>query len=81
MIAPHELTDGYEKNPIISMQTLRADFNGAILQFLIGLYQVALGSNSEIVWSRYFRNPPSPEIVKDFFLPLNICIYTVRPRS
>jgi len=69
MIAPHELTDGYEENPIISLQTLRADFNGALLQFLIGLYQVALGSNSEIVWSRYFRNPPSPKIIKDSFLP------------
>ena len=38
-IAPHEITDGIETDPVASIDAPRADFNGALVQFLVGLVQ------------------------------------------
>lgn len=70
-IAPHEITDGIEHDPIVALDAARPDFNGALIQFLIGLVQTAwarAGKNFEretMLWE-----PPSPAFLKESFAPL-----------
>ncbi len=39
----------------------RADFNGALMQFLIGLLQTAFAPPDDKTWRRYYDTPPTPE--------------------
>ncbi len=70
-IAPHQITDGVEHDPIVALDAVRPDFNGALIQFLIGLVQTAwarAGKSFEretMLWE-----PPSPESLKEYFAPL-----------
>lgn len=70
-IAPHQITDSIERDPIVALDAVRPDFNGGLIQFLIGLVQTA--------WSRAGKSfdrdallwqPPSPELLKERFAPL-----------
>lgn len=69
-IMPWQLTDQYEENPIIALNTPRPDFNGALIQFLIGLLQTAMppekSDNSD--WVAYLESPPLPDVLKEKFL-------------
>jgi len=40
-IAPYQITDGIGQDPIVALDAVRPDFNGALIQFLIGLVQTA----------------------------------------
>ncbi|AKB19752.1 type I-E CRISPR-associated protein Cse1/CasA [Methanosarcina sp. WWM596] len=68
IIAPWQLTRGLEsENPITELASPRPDFNGALIQFLIGLVQTAMPPKNERAWKNVLINPPSPEILKKAF--------------
>jgi CRISPR system Cascade subunit CasA len=66
-ISPSQITDGLATNPIISLAASRPDFNGALIQFLIGLVQTACPPADESEWRKKFRSPPSPDELKAAF--------------
>jgi len=66
-IAPWQITEDYE-NPIKHLAALRADFNGALVQFLIGLVQTALPPSNDREWFRRFESPPEPEELRKRFI-------------
>ena len=66
-ISPSQVTDGLATNPVIALAAPRPDFNGALIQFLIGLVQTACPPTGESEWQKKFRNPPSSEELKAAF--------------
>jgi len=66
-ISPSQITDGLATNPIIALAAPRPDFNGALIQFLIGLVQTAFPPADEPEWQEKFMNPPSPDELKAAF--------------
>ena len=60
-IAPWQVTDQFDSNPIVELNAPRADFNGALIQFLIGLVQTAAAPEKRSEWDRKLYRPPSPE--------------------
>ncbi len=63
-ITPYEITDQIDSNPIIEIITPRADFKGALYQFLIGLFQTIYAPKNEMEWEDNFNEPPSSEKLK-----------------
>jgi len=70
-IAPHEITDRLDSDPVVALDAPRPDFNGALIQFLIGLVQTAWVRGDEY-WDRdeMLWSPPGPERLQALFLPL-----------
>lgn len=66
-IAPWMVTDQLESNPFVSLFTQRADFNGSLIQFMIGLVQTTMSPINEREWRKYFTSPPKPEELKEKF--------------
>ncbi|MGH8673999.1 MAG: type I-E CRISPR-associated protein Cse1/CasA [Burkholderiales bacterium] len=70
-IAPHEITGRIDSDPVVALDAPRPDFNGALIQFLIGLVQTAwvradeFWDRDEMLWS-----PPGPERLQALFSPL-----------
>jgi len=64
MIAPWQVTDRFAENPIVSLNAPRADFNGALIQFLIGLVQTVAAPRNTAEWRKKLKEPPSPEELK-----------------
>lgn len=65
-ISPYQITDP----TIIALDARRADFNGALIQFLIGLIQTTTPMDSEVEWKQLNEQPPSTEDLKEWFLPV-----------
>jgi len=67
-IAPWQLTDGHDTDPIVALDAPRADFQGALAQFLIGLLQTAAPPDpgKGIDWDRWLEEPP-PERLRELF--------------
>ena len=61
LITPSQVTDNIRDNPIVAVDAARPDFNGALLQFFIGLLQTCLAPSSVIEWKRMLRQPLTPE--------------------
>lgn len=66
-IAPWQLTESAD--PVLTLDAPRADFNGALMQFLIGLLQTAAAPREQNEWAAWLENPPSPEQLKSRFEP------------
>lgn len=66
-ISPYQITTDPVTNPVIALDSPRPDFNGALIQFLIGLVQTACPPADESEWRKKFRNPPSPDELKAAF--------------
>jgi CRISPR system Cascade subunit CasA len=66
-IAPWEITDKLDSNPIISLAAPRPDFNGSMIQFLIGLVQTTMSPKNEREWRKYFINPPTTDDLQETF--------------
>jgi CRISPR system Cascade subunit CasA len=66
-IAPWEITDELDSNPIISLAAPRPDFNGSLIQFLIGLVQTTMSPRNERDWRKYFTNPPEVSELQEAF--------------
>jgi CRISPR system Cascade subunit CasA len=64
-IAPHQLCDPR----IAAFDADRADFNGALAQFAIGLLQTTTPVDNLIEWRALFNTPPDSATLADWFLP------------
>ncbi|GJL83250.1 MAG: type I-E CRISPR-associated protein Cse1/CasA [marine bacterium B5-7] len=65
LIAPWQITD--TENPVRRLASPRPDFNGALLQFLIGLLQTTSPAENHNQWVDWLEQPPSPEILHEIF--------------
>jgi CRISPR system Cascade subunit CasA len=54
----------------IAFDADRADFNGALAQFAIGLLQTTTPARSAAQWRAWFRQPPDAITLTDWFAPL-----------
>lgn len=63
-IAPWQITE----TDIISISSPRADFDGALIQFLIGLLQTTMTPKDEDEWGIFLEQPPQPEELKTRFI-------------
>lgn len=62
-IAPRQIGEP----DIVALDARRPDFNGALIQFLIGLVQTATHMNSHAEWKQWYDAPPSVETLKHWF--------------
>jgi CRISPR system Cascade subunit CasA len=69
IIAPWQITESAD--PVLKLAAPRPDFNGALLQFLIGLLQTACPPEDGEAWADWLEEPPAPEILRDKFLPFS----------
>lgn len=67
IIAPWQVTDEIGSNPIVSLDANRPDFNGALIQFLIGLVQTTMAPNKDKNWRTGFDKPPEADELKAAF--------------
>lgn len=65
-IAPCQITDhvGMDKSPIVAIASPRPDFDGALVQFLIGLLQTTCTPPNKGTWRQWRKEPPSAEELK-----------------
>lgn len=70
-IAPWQITDGYADNPVVALTASRPDFNGALIQFLIGLVQTIAAPADEDEWDNLLDSPPTPEDLKRKFMTVS----------
>ena len=68
-ITPWQITDQHDSNPIITLNLPRADFNGSLTQFLIGLLQSTTNIERRKEWRRLLANPPTPDELRTQFAP------------
>lgn len=66
-IAPWEITQNFSENPVISLDAPRPDFNGALIQFLIGLVQTVAAPQNGTEWRKRLTDPPTPDELKEKF--------------
>ena len=68
-IAPWELTSNFDRNPIVALAAPRPDFQGGLMQFLIGLLQTAAppDEDNDLEWEKWFEEPPTPEELRAKF--------------
>jgi len=66
-VAPWQITDQHEGNRIVALDAPRPDFNGALMQFLIGLLQVAAPPEQvdDSDWAEWLEQVPSPELLRE----------------
>ena len=67
--AENRLIKAYEvvQNDIIALDAPRADFNAALMQFLIGLLQTVSAPENPRAWRKLFNQPPSEDELKKKF--------------
>ncbi|HET8552558.1 MAG TPA: type I-E CRISPR-associated protein Cse1/CasA [Gammaproteobacteria bacterium] len=66
-VAPWQLTE--PDDPPVALAAPRADFNGALAQFWIGLLQTAFAPTSSEHWEELFEAPPGPDRLREAFAP------------
>lgn len=66
-IAPWQVTDGFDVDPIVAFDWPRADFNGAAHELLIGLLSTVAAPEGPIEWESWWFDPPSPADLKQRF--------------
>ena len=66
-ISPWQLTE--TADPVLAVNAPRADFNGALMQFLIGLLQTCATPESRDLWFDWLALPPSPAQLRECFKP------------
>ena len=64
-IAPWQVAEGVD--PVVRLGSPRHDFDGSLIQFLIGLLQTAAAPSSDELWLEWLLTPPSPEVLRDKF--------------
>src|SRR4051812_2394096 len=60
---PSMLADDLGGNPVAALATSRPDFDGAVLECLIGLYTAAFLLKNEDEWRQIWRSPPTPAFI------------------
>ncbi len=70
-IAPWQVTERFAEDPVIALASPRADFDGALVQFLLGLLETALATpDARDRLSRPWRTPPDSWCLREAFAPL-----------
>jgi CRISPR system Cascade subunit CasA len=69
-IAPSDITKEISSSPLVGLNCIRPDFNGALIQFLIGLVQASIAPKRDAEWLKYVMEPPTPDMLKKAFEPL-----------
>lgn len=69
-IAPAEITDCVDTNPVVALDWPRADFRLAGLEFLIGLIATACPPRDGHAWLKYWRDPPTLDALDAAFAPI-----------
>lgn len=64
IIKPWEVTDRFSEKPIVGLNAPRPDFNGALIQFLIGLVQTTAAPANRIEWKQKLKTPPAKDELK-----------------
>ena len=64
-IMPWQIAEA--ENPVIEINALRPDFQGALYQFLIGLLQTCFAPEDEDVWEEYWKRFPEPKELRNAF--------------
>ena len=67
MITPDGVTSNYDDDPVIALDAPRPDFNGALIQFLIGLVQTTAAPEHEKAWRAWLKKPPDPAELRERF--------------
>lgn len=65
-VAPHQIVGD---DPVVALDLPRADFAGAMLEFLIGLLATAYAPDGDGVWADRLFAPPTPETLEAAFCP------------
>jgi len=68
-IRPWEITDRIEEDPFVALDVPRADFNGSLIQWLIGLLQTVHCPENDRAWEKLYIDPPSPEMLRAWCQP------------
>jgi len=63
------------QNDIVTLDAPRADFNAALMQFLIGLLQTLFAPEDPIAWHKLFNQPPSENELKKKFKGIEKAFY------
>ena len=66
-VAPPQLA----RPDIVAFDADRADFNGALAQFGIGLLQTTTPVERDREWRALFKEPPSGETLAEWFAPVS----------
>lgn len=66
-IAPWEVTKDFSENPVVSLDAPRPDFNGALIQFLIGLVQTVAAPQNGAERRKRLAEPPTPDELEEKF--------------
>jgi len=69
-IAPWEVTASHSDDPVVGLAAPRPDFNGALIQFLIGLFQITCAPDSPRAWRQWLHNPPAAAELQAKFEPI-----------
>jgi len=64
-IAPYQITE--TGDPVISLNGPRADFNGALMEFLVGLLQTTVAPEDHNSWVDWLEIPPSADELQQKF--------------
>lgn len=64
-IAPWQIAE--TENPISELDAPRADFQGALYQFLIGLLQTAFAPEDHDDWLEFWHTAPTPDVLREAF--------------
>ncbi|MBN2733692.1 MAG: type I-E CRISPR-associated protein Cse1/CasA [Methanomicrobiaceae archaeon] len=67
VIAPFEIFVLDIKTAVSSFNAPRPDFNGSLIQFMIGLVQTTMAPEDEGEWDEFIENPPDETEVKKAF--------------
>ncbi|MDP2211520.1 MAG: type I-E CRISPR-associated protein Cse1/CasA [Candidatus Aquicultor sp.] len=67
MIAPWQVTSDFDVNPVVALNAPRPDFNGALIQFLIGLVQTVAAPANRIEWKKELLKPPASVELQEKF--------------
>jgi len=70
-IRPYEMVDHLDDDPFLDIDAARPDFNGALIQFLIGIIQTVLTPVDEVEWVERFIDPPSSEELRTLMDPIS----------
>jgi CRISPR system Cascade subunit CasA len=64
-IAPWQISEA--DNPVMELAAPRADFQGALYQFLIGLLQTTFAPEDHDEWLVYWQDPPASNLLREVF--------------
>lgn len=62
-VSPTELS----RSDLVAFDAVRADFNGALAQFAIGLLQTTAPAESSVAWGRWLKKPPDEVTLRNWF--------------